>query len=192
MKTIKLFLGVLLAVAVFAGCGKNDNDEESDPMNYFKVDGKTYELKVGYLQNWGTDEGYYEGYNQDLVLVSDGFSFDMESYELTGIGDAVYFEMYTSQSDGLETGEYEYSSEEPYPTASFDYGEYYIGFNIETEDYESTGFFTSGTVTVSKSGSTYQISFSCTTSTGKNSNRLFQRYVDQFGLRSLRHGEPKG
>ncbi|RKD92851.1 hypothetical protein [Mangrovibacterium diazotrophicum] len=173
MKTIKLFFIAMLATAMLAGCG-DDDEGDSNPANYFKVDGKTYELKVGYLQNWGTDEGYYEGYNLDLVLVSDGFSFDMESYELTGIGDAVYFEMFTTESTGLDAGEYEYSSTEPYPTGSFDYGEYYVGFDIETEDYESYGYFTAGTVTVSKSGSTYQISFSCTTSTGKKVTGYFK------------------
>ncbi|WP_163716811.1 hypothetical protein [Mangrovibacterium lignilyticum] len=184
----RFLLSLVLFVALFSGCGKDDDEKDtSNPSNYFKVDGKYYELKVGYLQNWGMDEGFYEGYNTDLVLVSDGFSLGGESLDLSGAGDALYFEMYSSQSDQLDVGDYVYSSSEPYPTGSFDYGEYYIGYDISTDEYDDAGFFTNGTVSVSKSGSTYEITVVCTTSTGKSVTGYFKGSLtvldlDLFGM----------
>lgn len=173
MKTIKLLTSLLLGTMLFAGCG-GDDDSDSESGNYFKINGKTYELKVGYLQNWGMDADYYDGYNVDLLLVSDGITFDAENEEFSGTGDGIYFEMYSSMSNQLPAGSYTYSSTEPNSTSTFDYGEYYVDFNTSTYDYTSYGFFNSGTITVSKSGSTYEISFTCTSSEGQSCTGYFK------------------
>jgi len=165
---------VVLVLCIFASCGKGDDDESTMPDNYFIVNGKTYELKMGYLQNYGTDPEFYEGYNLDLTLVSDGFTVDLANFDFTGTGDALYFEMFSSSADMLPAGDYTFDSSELPPVGAFDYGECLLNFNASTGESTSSSEITGGKVSVSKNGSIYEITINCTTASGKTITGYFK------------------
>lgn len=161
---VKHLLSLLLLIGLAISCGKN-NEEETTPVNHFKVNDTYYALSTGYQEDWGTGS-YYDGYNIDLVLISDGISVDFDTYNATGKGHVLYFELFTAGENGIEAGEYVYADTEPYDTGTFDDGAYMINLDLSTEDAEKTGYFKSGTITVTKSGSVYEISIDGTDSSG--------------------------
>lgn len=126
--------------------------------NYFKVNNTTYELSNGILENYGTDAESYDGYNLDLSLITDGISVSASDV-WSGSGKAIYFEMYTTSSTYLSSGEYDYdNTTSPSPTFSFD-----LSFYVLDLVFPGTGTpvqIISGTVTVVKDGNTYDITLS--------------------------------
>jgi len=166
MKTkLKYLLCLLLLVVIAISCGK-DHDDAGTPVNYLKVDGEYYELNYGYQEDWGTGS-YYEGYNVDVVLMSDGISVNFDTYDVTGVGNVVYFEFFTAGENGIGAGRYVYTSSEPYAAGTFDDGEYLINFDVSTEESEKSGYFKSGSVTVCRNGSVYEITIDGADSSGK-------------------------
>jgi hypothetical protein len=149
---IKIFTGILVLSLILVSC-KKDKDKET-VTNYFKVGGTKYEVSFGTLENYGTDPGYYEGYNLDLYLHSTGIDVDVNG-DRTGTGKSLYFEMYSTNSASLASGEYAYDlvSDIP-PTFTFDISRYSTNW---TETNENWVYLLLGTVTVTKSGSNYTI-----------------------------------
>lgn len=98
-----LFLGFAIA-----GC-KKDSSKDETTKNYVNVDGTEYEISKGFITNYGM---YNSAYNFDLVLVSSGLTI-LEYMgmpdSVSGTGNEVYFEMYSSSSDKLAVGDYVYN-----------------------------------------------------------------------------------
>jgi hypothetical protein len=149
---MKIFTGILVLSSIIVSC-KKDKDKDT-VTNYFKVGGTKYEVSFGTLENYGTDPGYYEGYNLDLYLITSGIDVDANG-DWTGTGKALYFEMYSTNSAYLTSGEYtyDYISDVP-PTFTFDESRYSTNW---TETNENWVYLLLGTVTVTRSGSTYTI-----------------------------------
>lgn len=162
---LKYLSCLLLLVVIVISCGK-DKDDGSTPTNYLKVDGEYYELSYGYQEDWGTGD-YYAGNNVDVVLISDGITIDFDTYDVTGVGNVIYFEFFTAGDTGIGAGEYVYADSEPYATGTFDDGEYLVNFDVATEEAEDSGYFTGGTITVKRSGSVYEIAIDAIDSSGK-------------------------
>ncbi len=164
MKAGALFTAVLTAIVLaLTGCSK-DKDEPKE-YGQFTFEAKSYALHWGMLENYGsiTKAG---SYNFDVTLFSSGIDFDDQNETATGTGDGIHFEMYSSLSTDLATGEYVFDTEATGNPLTFDYAAFVIGYNWD----EYTGqmySITSGTVTVAKSGTEYEFTINCMS--GENS-----------------------
>ncbi len=163
---------ILLSLFIFTGC-KKDKDGDS-PNNYIKYDGEMYHIDKGILENYGQwDAG---AYNLDLTLFSNEIKLIESQGEITGVtgtGNYIYFEMFTSSTTHLDNGtyQYNYTSEE---AGTFDQGAIAINYNIEYETGEIMQEITDGTVKVSKNSDTYEITIDCTDEDGKSVTGYFK------------------
>ncbi len=173
-----IVLGLLILATVVSGCKKDEEDKK--PSSYFEYDGKTYELKHGFLENWGPTG--LSSYNLDLILLSDSFVLHETGDVLdsiTGVGEGLYFEMFASKNDELPAGDYNYNASS-YQSGTYDYADFIINYNLETEQgtfFEIAG----GKVAVTRNGANYELTFDCTTSNGKSLKGQFKgslRYFD--------------
>ena len=144
MKTICRCFGLLAVISfLFFACDKEEKktEEEKKPEekipevkeNFLKIEDSTYKLVGGMLENYGVcedmldEEWAHDGYNIDLTLISQGLqiSNNYEEEDFQGKGHMVYFEMFTSNPDCLDSGKYSFSTNIPFPVKSFDYAMYF-------------------------------------------------------------------
>ncbi|MFY0625469.1 MAG: hypothetical protein JXR07_04185 [Reichenbachiella sp.] len=168
----------LLSGSLFISCGGED-DEDNTPeiANHMIIDGVEYDLSAGFIENYGTDS-WHEGYNTDLTLYSEGIS--VVNNELVGAGHIIYFEMFSSTSSSLDSDDYNYSSNEPHPIGTFDYGLYLVNGNFETEEVEDIDDITEGTVSVSLTGNEYSITFDCVSFGEKEMSGYYKGTLEFF------------
>jgi len=158
-KLFKPFIAVLLLSLFVVRCKK---DEEESVKNYFNYNGTEFALSQGFLENYGK-YGDDEGYNIDLILLSSDFTIHEGSGEIdsiSGKGDILLFEIYTSLPDKLDVRDYMYDATESGAAGTFDWGILGMDLNMETETgtaYE----ITAGKVSVTSNGSTYEITIHC-------------------------------
>lgn len=153
MKAEKILTGlVICSLLGMAGCSK---DKEEG--NYFLYDGVEYPLNQGVIQFYGqlTEEA---GYNFDVSLFSSGITFDAVEADLDGIGQAIYFEMFSSSATGLANGDYLFDILASESALTFDKGNFGTNLNFDAQIGDVFNFI-SGKVTVSKSGDEYEFSF---------------------------------
>ncbi len=165
MKLIYSTVVALLVISLFTiGCKKDKDDEGSK--NYFKVDGTEYELTGGFIENYGF---YDNAYNLDLTLIGPGVTIHHNSGEvdsLSGTGQAMYLEIYTSQAGQLDVRDYTFDQSANGTSGTFDTGMIGIGYNFSVGG-GTLYIVNGGTATVKAVGSEYEISFNLTAS-GKN------------------------
>ena len=184
----KILTIILLSLIIFAGCKKDS--KESTFNNYIKYDGKTYDLDKGLIENWGQwDED--EAYNLDLYLISSGITL-IESGDdwdiASGKGHGIYFEMYASSSTQLDNGTYDYDAW-GWEAGTFDYGWVSINYDVALDDAEIDQDIEGGTVTINKSGDTYEITINCTDEDGKSVTGYYKgtlKYYDYDKKKSTR------
>jgi hypothetical protein len=161
----KPFVAVLLLSIIIAGCKK---DEDKAGKSNFIYNGTEFKLSQGFLINYGKYSAD-EGYNIDLSLLSSDFTIHQSNGAIdsvSGIGDAIIFEIYTSLPNKLDVKDYVYDATESGADGTFDLGIVYMDYNASTNNgtqYVITG----GKVSVISNGSEYEITFNCTTSNGK-------------------------
>jgi hypothetical protein len=176
----KTFTGAVLLGVLLTSCNKDD-DNENPTKNYFKVDDITYEISSGVLENYGIDyAGQYEGYNLDLNLVSKGIQVSEDDYgemEVTGSGQIIYFEMFSSNGLSLDNGDYNFDGISPFPVGTFDYGDYAINWDENDEDWIE---ISSGKVTVNKTGNEYEITINCTDENGANITGYYKGLLEYY------------
>jgi hypothetical protein len=162
---LKPFIAILLLSIFIAGCKK---DEEESVKNYFNYNGTEFILSQGFLENYGKYAAD-EGNNIDLSLLSSTFTIHEKNGEVdsvSGVGDALYFEIFTSLPDKLDVRDYTYDGTESFAAGTFDFGMIGMGYNMDTETgpaFEITG----GKVSVTSNGAEYEITINCTVSNGK-------------------------
>ena len=160
----KPFIAVFLLSIIIAGCKK---DEDKTVKNSFNYNGTEFALSQGFLENYGKYGD--EGYNIDLSLLSSEFTIHESNGEVesvSGTGDGLYFEIYTSLPNKLDVRDYMYDGTESYAAGTFAFGMIGMGLNMENETgliYDISG----GKVSVTSNGSEYEITFNCTTSNSK-------------------------
>jgi hypothetical protein len=170
MKHLKfLFVLTLLASVAFVGCKKDPVADDPIPVvkeNQFTHDGSKYALSKMYLMNYGTSNSKGSSYNFDLLATSSGLTYDETTDEFGGQGDAIYFEMFSSDSTGIASGTYISDTTHTDNALTFSYGECYINFNISNETgdiYE----LASGNIVVVRTGTTYEFTLNGTTVNNK-------------------------
>lgn len=163
----------MLIISLFiAGCKKDKNDESSK--KYFKYDNTEYSLSKGFLENWGKYGD--QGYNIDLSLLSSDFIIHESNGEVdsvSGTGDGLIFEIFTSLPGKLDVKDYLYDETGSGADGTFDWGMIAIDYNAIAQtgsSFEITG----GKVSVTSNGNTYEITINCTASNGKTITGHYQ------------------
>jgi hypothetical protein len=187
-------LGLIVITASLLNSCKKD-DQKSSSGNYFQYDVAKYSLSQGLLQYYGSpiDGTYYIDaflLSSDFTIYSTGTTLD----SIKGTGDAMVFEFYSSQESGIPAGTYTYDSESTETPGTFDFAACGAGVNWDSEVgtvYEVNA----GTVTVAKTGTTYDITIDCTATTGKKVTGHYkgtlQYSVDIMGKKSGQAGMKK-
>jgi len=165
-KTFKLFFGIIVLISIIAstGCGK-DKVEDTPPVvnnNYVMFDGAKYELSQGIIENYG-EYNAGSSFNTDLTLISGYTVYESngEIDSLYGTGNYIYFELFSSQGEKLDIGDYIYDATESGDVKTFDYAETAINFNMTTED-GTIKEIKGGKVSILSNGSEYEINFTGT------------------------------
>ena len=102
MKKMKKIILIFTAISIYACSGGDDNNSNSTSL--LIVDGVEYPLESGTLLNYGSDGGIY---NIDLDIQSPGIVVpDCSENSALGQGQNIYFEMWTSEPDFLDSMTY--------------------------------------------------------------------------------------
>src|SRR5690606_13440348 len=152
-------LSIIFLCFFLVSCN-DDDPKDPNANNHLKVGDTVYELSSGSLENYGPG-GDYEGFNLDLILFSKNLSIGIDDdgeERLIGSGEAVYFEIFTSNSTSLDNADYIYHETPlPFPVNTFSYGFYAIGWESDENDAEDLVEINSGRLTVEKKGDEYEI-----------------------------------
>lgn len=190
--SLKALFALMVAGVLFTACNKDDDDKD-DPKpatSAIQYNGQSYELKHAFLENYGlSSPGVYQ---LDLSLISDGFTIhtsDGEIDSLSGTGSAIYFELFTTQSNALDNTTYTLDTTNIGAVGTFDYGDILINFNLST--FEGIWMImTEGTLKVVKSGDTYEFTVNVKDETGKTLTATYKGSVDYYNY-DTKSGAPK-
>jgi hypothetical protein len=176
---LKLFVAFIAIGLLTFGCKK-----DTVKKNLLKVGDTEYEITAGSLKNYGNFGG--TSYNLDLRLFTDGVQYSNGSH--SGTGPLIYFEMYTTDGTGLDARDYVYDNLYTDDRGTFTGdSEYYLDYGTG-----SGLFLNSGTVTVNKSGSVYEIEFTGTDQNGKVITAYFKGEIPIYNVaKSLNAKEDK-
>ena len=155
MKNI-ITIYTLLFLFVFASCSDKDGTPEIISRGFLQIDNHRVELIQGYLEDYGARG---DSYNLDFTALSQASS-------KTGAGAVVYFELFSSLDNDLAEGNYSLGTySEAIANTFTQWGQCMLGSGV-TMDREglsvTTGISirpTSGTFTVSESGTNYNVRF---------------------------------
>lgn len=141
---------LLLCVAAVS-CGEDDNITIN--ANMLNVNGTEIGISEATFVEYGA---MGSGINCDVLLCSEGMSYNIYNDQVTGRGIFIYFEFITSGSMDLASGTYSFSASEQKPGV-FTGNSYYV-------DTRSSGIKAAvkgGRVKVSSSGDSYSLQFDC-------------------------------
>jgi hypothetical protein len=182
-KLFKLFIGIFVLSSLFIGCS---DDDDQDKNNELKVENAVYDLEDGLLINAGEDDGTLEvewdGYWYMLALAS--FSTDTEN--VPAGQQVIVFNMFSSKATELDSGDYTFDLTSPFAVKTFTTSGYSVNFDpdIEPEDpddiMENMVLIVSGTVSVSKNGTSYEIDANCKDLDGKTVKAYYKGTLGYF------------
>ena len=161
-----LFLFIPLTLI---GCGDSDgngntNVDPNETNNVLIVDGVEYPLESGTLLNYGGQQGLY---NIDLDIYSPGVVVpDCTENSAIGQGHDIYFEIWTSQSDYLDSMTYNIVEDESESVGNITFSDYILDYNSDIDE-QNWLEISLGTVDVLKSGDNYTISWNLTGELGE-------------------------
>ncbi len=172
---LKLFVVFVALGSVFTGCKKDDDDSSSQ--NYFKVGDTQYELSAGAILGW--EETSKKGvFYVDLALHSSGISYSGD--QLTGKGDVLYFQMYSTSLTDLPVGTYSFANESLMQAGTFFQADALISFDSVSEASKSIENFKDGNVAIKKNGNEYDITVTGTSSTGKTITGYYKGALTKY------------
>jgi hypothetical protein len=159
MKKINILLVICSIAVLFAmpGCSKDKSDSTSGSLT---IGSTSYSFSNGYVGLYDSNTHAYE-----ILLTSSGLSYSSSAATFTGTGNIIYVDLY-STAVGTITGTYTYSAEDTAGISTFVTLGYVVNANYTTETYESEGLVSDGTVTITQSGTEYEITISSTKITG--------------------------
>jgi hypothetical protein len=167
-----LLLSLSAIIFIITGCKK---DEEETRKNAVTYNGTEYDLSFGTLENFGKDP-LDPAYNLDLTIYSSGFTLPAGTSNidlLTGSGQIIYFELYTSGSTALDSREYVFDASASGNNGTFDYS--ILGINFDSSSYDGDLHeITNGKITVVKNGEEYEITIDCKEASGKTITGFFK------------------
>lgn len=180
-KLFKVFIGIFVFSSLLIGCS---DDDDQDKNNELKVEDVTYSLEDGLLLNAGEDDGSYDfewdGYYHMLALVS----FEMDTENVPAGEQIIFFNMFSSNAASLDSGDYTFDLTSPFAVKTFTASGYSVNFDPDIEDpddlMEDLVLITSGTVSVGKNGSTYEINANCKDINGKTVKAYYKGTLDYY------------
>jgi hypothetical protein len=191
--SLKALFALMIAGVLFTACNKDEDDDKDDPKpvaSAIQYNGQSYEIKHAILENYGEwNPGVYQ---LDLTLLNDGFTIHTSNGEidsLSGTGSAIYFELFTTQSNALDNITYTLDTVNIGAAGTFDYGDILINFNMET--WEGLWIeMSEGTLVVAKSGDTYEFTVNVKDAAGKTLTASYKGSVDYYNY-DTKSGAPK-
>ena len=175
MKINKLFIALSLigGSLLIASCNKDDEEKDGGKFTYDEV---TYELVTGQLMSYGA---YDSVFNQGLVLFSSGINVDPVTGDaISGIGDFISFDLYSSNPDELDP--VVYTSAGHTQAGSIEYGVFAINANMQSETADLMKLLVEVTLDVDKDGDRYVLDFTGSDPQGKNVEGHFEGPLDYF------------
>ncbi len=187
-----LFMSMIAFSISLASCEKDDDDDDYEipKENHLMYDSKRYEITAGILEYYGQWWKGSNGFNFDISLFSSGIFFDEEIDDLSGQGNLITFEMFSSSETELMPGIYNFDADESYKPGTFDWGLFVINYDIEDQTGEISGEIESGTVKVEKSGSLYRITIDCRDNQGKRLTGYFEGNLDFYDWSDFWKNDP--
>jgi hypothetical protein len=158
----QLLLGIIAINFFLIQCNK-DNTTKKNSINY---QNQVYNLDKGVLEYYGNIHG--SGNNLDLTLLSSGLVIHETNNlidSISGTGNGIYFEMFTTGTASLTVGDYTFDSDSTGNAGTFDYGNVILNYNTETNQGINQDI-TGGVISIKSSGLTYEITFNCTLKNG--------------------------
>ena len=169
---------VLFAGLTLTGC-KKDSDE---PTNLLTV-GKT-KVEIKNLALYRNDQ-VATGYSYYFELLEDGISFDKTGY-FEGGGSYLELRVVSSSNDGIASGDYVYDISGTFPVLTIYLAQHCLNW-VESGSSNTYVSITSGTLSVTRNNSNYEISFSGTDSEGKKVTAYYKGssiFYDWMGTKS--------
>lgn len=166
MKTLfKSLMALMVVGALTTACKKETKTGGTTPppsTSQLVLEGQSFTLDKGILENYGTDTSFYEGTNFDINLLTSDIKLHYDSNgeidSVSGNGYVVYFETFSSGTNDLAPGTYTYNANS-LKEGTFDVGAIYQIINGEPDPNDDNVFeITSGNLEVSKTGSNYSLS----------------------------------
>ncbi len=178
----KLFIIAILSTIVLAGCEKDNNkDKEDNLSSYFEYDGNRYALTHAYIENYGK-AGPGEIYNLDLSLLSKEIEVvDSNGLitSLSGTGNGLYFEIFTPNSDKIDTLNYIYTSYQINNYGTFDLGYAYIGYDFQNKTGTKQEII-EGYISVEQNYPLYEIIIECTLKNSKTLTGYYKGSIEYY------------
>ena len=145
---LSVFVVPLIALVLFTGCpSSSGGGGGGQGSGSFTYDSTTYSLTNASIDDY--QDGYFE-----LYIASSG----IDAYEWTGIGDIISFYL-ESPTGAIAAGTYALPPTDGYVFWGCDMG---INFDTATLTGTLVRYATSGSITLSISGSTYTVDFNLT------------------------------
>lgn len=168
MKSInfRFILGLVCLLTLTFSC--NDDDDDTFGPSQFTVNGVSYQLDRGFLEEFGSNGtvGGQESWDFDVTLTSSGINFDPNPNTggFVGSGSFIYLDLNTNSPDGLVSGTYNFSGQRNI----FTLVDGTAAFDVDITAATGTGFgIIGGTVTIN-TGNVVRIEFDLTTDTNQS------------------------
>lgn len=168
-KIIQLLIGLTVIIILPFQCMK-DNSTQKNSITY---QNQVYNIDKGVLEFYGKIRG--NGNNIDLTLLSSSLTIHETNGlidSISGTGNGVNFEMFTTGTTALQVGDYTFASDSSGNAGTFDYGNVILNYNTTTNQGTNQDI-TGGAISVKSAGAVYEITFNCTL---KNGNGLTGYY----------------
>ncbi|WP_439484503.1 hypothetical protein [Cyclobacterium plantarum] len=163
-----------------------DDHNDLDKKNHLKIGSDEYDLSSGVLVNNGQDGGN-EGINLDLtffsknILISDD---DNGGYSISGSGEIIQFDIFTSNDTFLDKGIYSFQNTSPYSIGTFAYGLYTVGWEKGDLSVDNTFRIVSGKISVDRNGEEYEITIDCKDENGNDVTGYYKGELQYFNSTS--------
>ncbi|NPA36033.1 MAG: hypothetical protein GXO47_04195 [Chlorobi bacterium] len=163
-----LFAFIVLSIGFISCNNDNTNEPEEDSItNKVNFSNVYFELSWGTLEYYGKLDSANEGYNYDITLFSPDFEYDAINDIISGVGSAIYFEIYSDSETELSPGTYTFDPEGICTPYTFDEGDLTYRYNTDTELNEADLDIASGTIKIEKTDdSVYEITINCKSTEG--------------------------
>jgi len=158
---------MLLLSSMFFSCKKDETETPAPVVKASQITykGSTYTIDKGAYVYWSKKE---QGSLITLIFLSPGGQFHSTTGtidSISGIGTGLAFQCYSADSLSLPAGNYVFDNTGSNSAGTFDAANMVLNYDFANDIGEEVEF-TGGTVTVAKSGTTYEISYTGQDSTG--------------------------
>lgn len=187
-KLFQLLIG-LIAISTLSFQCSDDNATQRNAITY---QNEVYNIDKGVLEFYGNIRG--SGNNIDLTLLSASLTIhetDGLIDSISGTGNGVNFEMFTTGTTALQVGDYTFDTDSTGNSGTFDYGNVILEYNTATNQGTNLDI-TAGVVSVKSAGAVYEITFNCTLENGNGLTGYYKgplKYYDNTqGLSMTKSG----